>query len=164
MIRFELLQLCARLWIIQNNICNAVKTDQNRPSGSDLEDGEISDDGSSVSLSSSEYEKYNLETISESEELKERDDTPEIGASSRDYIAPCVRLMVVSNIQSESTKSGPHIQSENTKSGPRENSPLFKLRGLDYICSKFEINKEALLADDIIQQESLVRRIASLGL
>ena len=96
----------------QNTVSDLASNCQNRPNESDLEDGEISDDGSSLSLSSSEYEKYNLETISESEELKERDDTPEIGASSRDYIAPCVRLMVVSNIQSESTTPKDNSQKE----------------------------------------------------
>ena len=96
----------------QNNICNAVKTDQNRPSGSDLEDGEISDDGSSVSLSSSEYEKYNLEAISESEEVNERDDTPEMDVSNRKYIAPCVRLIVVGNSHSEKTSAKDNAEKE----------------------------------------------------
>ena len=80
-----------------NTISKAILIGERRLNESDLEDGELSDDGSCVSLSSSEYEKYNLDAISETDEDNkfQEDNSTEIDNTKTNTIAPCVRLMVV---------------------------------------------------------------------
>ena len=88
----------------------------------DLEDGEISSDNeSSRSLSGSEYEKYNLEAISETEEndSKENYNPGDEHQLSTIDLPPCVRLMIIGNCsspknqaeeESSSTTKDPHGQ------------------------------------------------------
>ena len=62
----------------------------------ELEDGEISSDDTSLS---SDCDKYNLGTISETEEETriEENSSADQDCSSSKYISPCVRLMVINN-------------------------------------------------------------------
>ena len=86
----------------------------------DLEDGEItSDNESSLSLSGSEYEKYNLEAISETEEndSKEKSNTCDEHQVSTIDLPPCVRLMIIGNC------SSPENQAEEESSSITKDPP-----------------------------------------
>ena len=93
----------------------------------DLEDGEISSDNeSSLSLSGSEYEKYNLEAISETEEndSKEKSNNGDEYQLSTKDLPPCVRLMIIGNCISPKTYcSSPKNPAEEESSSITKDPP-----------------------------------------
>ena len=86
---------------------------------SDLEDGEISSGDSELSLSPSEYEKYNLESISEIDEETEEKGLYKDECLSTKYISPCIRLMILGRDPLEEVE-------EQSNATPLENREIAK--------------------------------------
>ena len=96
----------------------------------ELEDGEISSDETSLS---SDYDKYNLGTISETEEeTRNEENSPEDqDCPSSKYISPCVRLMVIdsnlfrSTLAQSTSKTADAEEGEKTKLSAMKEGTLF---------------------------------------